>query len=820
MHKNYSFQKLQIYRYSIIDINSSPSGEECLGGHMMKKSHRLPAMLCTLLVLLMVVLTGCGKNASDLADGTYTATQQGFRGDVTVNLTVDDGRITSLDVRGDSETPEIGQAAIPTLRDLILEAQSADVDGVSGATHTSKAVITAADIALNLARGIEPEKDTRNLKMADGSYTSTTWAFSPNYPMEVEVVIAHNRIQSIEVVGGNDTQPILQSAVDLLIPRMIESQSVSIDAITGATASSNGIKAATEDCLIQAITAAGGRKTDVRAFYITPEQPVRSQRIDTDILVVGMGGSGIVTATRAAEMIYEANGNDHEAVHVLGIDKAGKYGGTSAVTSSPMSINPPSFVADNGGKDFVDVDVLKAAWIEYTEGDAKEWAIDDMMSESGKASDWLMERGFTFGAPMQGLAQPYLAVVAYGGGFGTSKSEVGGYFDTIMDHYTEIGGQYMLETSATDLITNGQGDVIGVYAEGSDGTEYEIYADSVILATGGFAGSSEMTEKYLSTEYYPLTGNAYNVYGMRQNDGAMIEAAISHNAATYNIGVPPISHIGGAAAIMHEFDTTAIEGSFDIWTGREMTRSLNDIPMMLAVAPNSMAVNAAGRRFVDETFLGSYGNWMSGPRFYTIWSAEMIDEIRTEGLRFDTTGLFINQGGWPSGTPVEQIDKVMAAAEKHGIVVRSETLAGLAQELGMDPSTLQTTVDQYNTYCDTRNNPADGIVKSSVVLDLSGRALNTEKSTFQKVEGKGPYYAVIGSPWIYSTAGGLDINENYQVLDTAGEPVKGLYAVGNDSIGVLLTEKKEYVGYGGAAQGWAFTSGYIAGRVVAEELLK
>jgi fumarate reductase flavoprotein subunit len=734
-------------------------------------------------------------------------------------LIVSKGRISEIEITGEDETPGVGQAAFKPLREAILEAQSVDVEGISGATRTSKGVLDAAEHALNKARGFEAEEITSSV-LADGTYTAQTWSFSPNYPMEVSVGVKDNRFTSIEVIGGNDTEPILKSAEKLLIPRMIESQSVTMDAIAGATVSSNAIKTAVEACLVQSIEAAGGDKNSIQAFYTTGEKNNASARIQTDVLVVGMGGSGIVTAVRTAEKLYAAHDNNADAVRVLGIEKAGKYGGTSAVTSSPMSINPPSYVEKNGGEPFVDIDTLRSAWIEYTEGDAKDWAIDYMMFESGHASDWLAERGFEFGAPMQGLAYPYKAVVAYGGGFGTSKSEIGGYFDAIMEYYTSIGGEYMLETAAVDLLSDEKGNVIGVIAESYDGTQYEIYAEAVVLATGGFAGSADMTEKYLSTEFYPLTGDAYNVYGMMQNDGTMIEAAIQKGAATYNIGTPPISHIGGAAGIMHEFETTPIEGTFDIWTGREMTRSLNDVPMMMAVAPNALAVNASGKRFADETFLGSYGNWMAGPRYYTIWSAEMIDEIKNKGFRFNTNGLFINQGGWPADTPIENIEEVLEAAIRHGLVVSADSLSALAPKLDMDSSTLETTVRQYNEYCDTQTDPADGVVKNSVVLDFSGRPVESEHSTFQKVEGKGPYYAVVCSPWIYSTAGGLDINEQFQVLDKRGNAVKGLYAVGTDSIGVLLTEKKEYVGYGGAAQGWAFTSGYLTGEIIANDILK
>ena len=328
------------------------------GGKMLFNTKKIIPVL-SLLVILMA-FTGCGGTKSDLADGTYSATEQGFGGDVTVDMTIAKGKISEVSITGDKETPGLGQAALNPLAEAIIEAQSAEVEGVSGASYTSKAVKAAAAKTLAAARGEEPE-GAGDVALADGTYNAETWSFSPNFKMELQLVVKDGRFSSIEVTGGNDTKPILQSVLDLMVPRMIEAQSLSVDSITGATTSSNAVKAAAEDCLVQAIAAAGGATGDVRAFYVTPEKSTEQVRIETDILVVGMGGSGITTAVRAAEEIYAAKGNDPEAVHVLGIDKAGKYGGTSAVTSSPMSINPPSFVASNGGEDFVDVDVLKSA---------------------------------------------------------------------------------------------------------------------------------------------------------------------------------------------------------------------------------------------------------------------------------------------------------------------------------------------------------------------------------------------------------------------------------------------------------------------------
>ena len=80
------------------------------------------------------------------------------------------------------------------------------------------------------------------------------------------------------------------------------------------------------------------------------------------------------------------------------------------------------------------------------------------------------------------------------------------------------------------------------------------------------------------------------------------------------------------------------------------------------------------------------------------------------------------------------------------------------------------------------------------------------------------YVAFAGAPYIYSTTGGLDVNENFQVLDTNGEVMPGLYACGTDSMGVLFHEDKAYTNYGGCAQGYCFVSGRDAGTIAAQEI--
>ena len=97
-----------------------------------------------LAVLVMgTALSACAEETA-FTPGTYSDTQQGLGGDVTVTITTDENSITDVQITGDKETPEIGGAAIETLIPSIMDAQSAEVEAVAGATVTSDAVIKAA----------------------------------------------------------------------------------------------------------------------------------------------------------------------------------------------------------------------------------------------------------------------------------------------------------------------------------------------------------------------------------------------------------------------------------------------------------------------------------------------------------------------------------------------------------------------------------------------------------------------------------------------------------------------------------------------------
>ena len=113
--------------------------------------------LFSLLLVLAVALSSAGAMGEALpaptlfTPGTYEAEAQGFGGMVQVSVTVAENEITDVAIKGDLETPALGGVAVETMGEAIVKAQTPNVDGVSGATVTSSAIIAAATQALEAA---------------------------------------------------------------------------------------------------------------------------------------------------------------------------------------------------------------------------------------------------------------------------------------------------------------------------------------------------------------------------------------------------------------------------------------------------------------------------------------------------------------------------------------------------------------------------------------------------------------------------------------------------------------------------------------------
>ena len=122
------------------------------------KSKMIKVLVCAMAVAM---LAGCQSKGAEVKTSTYTGTGKGYDGDVVVTITVNDEtkEILSVESAGEKETEAVGGAALETLDANFLAAQSAEFDGVSGATITSDAYKEAVADALAQMNGGKVEED-------------------------------------------------------------------------------------------------------------------------------------------------------------------------------------------------------------------------------------------------------------------------------------------------------------------------------------------------------------------------------------------------------------------------------------------------------------------------------------------------------------------------------------------------------------------------------------------------------------------------------------------------------------------------------------
>lgn len=200
-------------------------------------------------------------------DGVYIGTGTGFGGELKVQVTIKDGKITDIKLlSSNDDAPYISKAQ--ALLKNIISGQTTNVDTVSGATYSSVGLINAVRDALSQAGGTEEKIETKTPKKSspvseavnlssidepssykDGVYTGSAQGYGGI--TTVEVTISNGQIVDIKILSHHDDSPYINNASSL-IDAIINAQSTNVDAVSGATYSSSGIINAVRDALSKA----------------------------------------------------------------------------------------------------------------------------------------------------------------------------------------------------------------------------------------------------------------------------------------------------------------------------------------------------------------------------------------------------------------------------------------------------------------------------------------------------------------------------------------------------------------------------------------
>lgn len=601
--------------------------------------------LCLLLCIVMMALAVTGLAES------YEASAKGFGGDVTVTVTVEDGRIAAVEATGISETPELGGVAMETLPTAIVEAQTPYVDTVSGATLTSNAVIEAT-VAAAAQAGLTFEKE--------------------------------------EAPKGED------------------------------------------------------------------------ETAEADVLVIGMGASGTMAALSAAE-----NG-----AKVIGIESTQALGGMGNAAQGMFAIGT-SLQQERYGDDL---------------GSDEEYWFNKIYNQSSQLGNGKLIR--TFVAEAKNTVEYLLEhdVAVY---LSKTAQQIAHFDDTIIYHRWNNAqpfvhlGEYLDKngvdirygTTATSLITDENGAVVGAVATKEDGGTLTVNAKAVIVATGSFAGNEAMMREALGDAVYET-----------------------------------VSVMGGCdgSGIQMMYDVGAAKGEY-LTMNHGVGAKSRDLKVATELTLNTpcLWINSQGKRFMNEDLLKDTVEYSSavlaqGGYAYTIVDQKTVD--RWADQTQENTGSWIHY--WDQNGIVDEdgertiyhapvsMDDFLAdfetlSATGDGIV--ANTLEEAAAFIGCDAETLKSTVETYNAYVEAGKD--DEFFKSA-------------DSLLWTVE-EGPFYVTKGYNAVLGALGGVTTNENLEVLTEAHETIDGLYATGNNVSGVSVAA---YVNVEGVGLGFALTSGRLAGQ--------
>jgi fumarate reductase flavoprotein subunit len=596
--------------------------------------------------------------------------------------------------------------------------------------------------------------------------------------IKVEVTVDANSIKSIKVLEQNDTKGISDPVFTTIPEKIVQGQTLKVDAVTGASVSSQGLVDAIADALAKAGADVNALKNKEPILANVAKEDVTKE---TEVVIIGGGGAGLAAAVSAGE----------QGAKVILIEKAPALGGNTIRSGGALNSYDPvrqpkkemnqalinelkdilTYKEDQFGEYGNTLKVLKAQIKNYlskedtsklfdspelhmihtyiggkrTELDGKEiWGKFELVQTLAKNGygtiQWLEGKGVGFGDGIGTVLGALWPRTHH-----STQPLATGYINSLEKAATKLGAEIMLNTKATKLIME-DGKVVGVTAEQSDGTVVTLKATKgVVMATGGFGANPEMVVKY--NNCWPdldpniKTTNTANATG----DGIIMGEEVGANL--WGMGFIQLMPSG-------EPETGALSGG--VWGSAE----------------TQIFVNKEGKRYVNEYAERD-----------VLAAAALKQKDKTFYIISDMTAL-----GNPKMSDKTNWGETYQSLIDRKSIFKGDTLGDLAKQIGVPVEVFVKEMAKYNTYVENQNDPEFG-----------------KKNFGAKLE-KAPFFATPRTPSVHHTMGGLEINEKAQVLDAKGTPIPGFYAAGEVAGGLHAGNR-----LGGNAITDIFTFGRIAG---------
>ena len=540
------------------------------------------------------------------------------------------------------------------------------------------ALAMAAVIAVSLfgyGCGAKPASTSSDAGVS-GDFTGTAKGFGGD--VSVTLTLTDGAITGCTAEGKDETQGVGSEAIAKMPGEIAESGSIAVDGVSGATVTSTAIK----EAAAAALTAAGLNPDDYKTA-VENNATAEDSTVDADVVVVGAGGAGMTAAITAAA----------EGKNVVILESQSMVGGNSVRATGGMNAGKTVYQDENEFGESAGVEkTLKTAAEKYADNEtitalaktvSEQWAayqanptgyfdsvelmeldtmiggkgindpelVETLCANSADAIDWLDEHGITLhnvssfgGASVKRIHRPVNAE-------GKTVS-VGSYMIPLLQENCEKAGvKMMLDTTATEILTDANGAAVGVKATGASGETVTVNAKAVVLASGGFGANLDMVVKYKPELKGFMTTNAPGIQGQ---------------------GIEMAQAIGAATVDM---DQIQIHPTVEANTAALITEGLR--------GDGAILINEEGQRFIDEV-----------------------------GTRDVVSAAEIAQTGSYSWLVVDQAmvdaSSVIQGYIKKGYTVTGSTYEELGEAMGVDAAAFAETMEKWNGYVEAKNDPDFG----------------------------------------------------------------------------------------------------------------